>query len=130
MSRLAKLKRLLGGHRQQHIHFVAATCLEFSPAAPAEVAGLVLFQNQLWHWRLLRVGDAVVLIERRDGVDEQRGALSASAPTLSLSAEKSESRFEAVKAQSVVWSAGSAWHLAAVAARGGGWARVLLPRGG
>ena len=89
MSRLAKPKRLLGGHRQQHIHFVAATCLEFSPAAAsAEVAGLVLFQNQLWHWRLLRVGDAVVLIERRDGVDEQRGALSARPNAESFGREK------------------------------------------
>ena len=89
MSRLAKPKRLLGGHRQQHIHFVAATCLEFSPAAAsAEVAGLVLFQNQLWHWRLLRVGDAVVLIERRDGVDEQRGALSARSNAESFGREK------------------------------------------
>ena len=119
---------MLGGYRQQHIHFVAATCLEFSPAAPAEVAGLVLFQNQLWHWRLLRVGDAVVLIERRDGVDEQRGAIQAS-PNAEFRPRNS-SRFEAVKAQSIVLSAGAAGHLAAVAARGGSRARVLLPRGG
>lgn len=40
------------GRRQQHINFIAGTALEFTPEQDHETAGLVLIQNNLFHFRL------------------------------------------------------------------------------
>ncbi|WEG14713.1 glycoside hydrolase family 43 protein [Pullulanibacillus sp. KACC 23026] len=41
------------GRRQQHIHFVASTCLEFEPANGDEEAGIVLLQSHTFHFRFI-----------------------------------------------------------------------------
>jgi alpha-N-arabinofuranosidase len=39
------------GRRQQHIDFTAAASMEFEPGTPTETAGLVLIQNNDYHFR-------------------------------------------------------------------------------
>lgn len=62
------------GRRQQHINFTAQTMLEFSPQQPGECAGLVLLQNDRFHFRFVvcqtEGGEtAVQLIKRAAGED-------------------------------------------------------------
>ncbi|MCF2938181.1 glycoside hydrolase family 43 protein [Paenibacillus alkaliterrae] len=61
------------GRRQQHSRFSARTSMAFAPAQEGEAAGLVLLQNNNYHFRCLyemKEGRrAVRLIERRDGVE-------------------------------------------------------------
>jgi xylan 1,4-beta-xylosidase len=61
------------GRRQQHICFAAHAALEFSPQTECECAGLVLVQNNEFHFRLVvtrAAGMVVRLIKRAHGVEE------------------------------------------------------------
>lgn len=61
------------GRRQQHIHFLAQTALEFSPKNESECAGLVLVQNNDFHFCFVvtrREVPLVRLIRRTAGVEE------------------------------------------------------------
>ena len=63
------------GRRQQHINFVAATVMEFSPSSPNESAGLVLLQRDTHQIRCVVTMDdmgrtIVKLVRREDGRDE------------------------------------------------------------
>jgi alpha-N-arabinofuranosidase len=61
------------GRRQQQIHFMVRTALEFIPQTEHESAGLVLRQNEAFHFRfVITRGDRniVRLIQRCDGQDE------------------------------------------------------------
>jgi xylan 1,4-beta-xylosidase len=64
----------LVGRRQQHMHFVAQAALEFNPQSRYESAGLVLVQNNNFHFRfVVTQGDetAVVrLVKRSKGAEE------------------------------------------------------------
>ena len=61
------------GRRQQHINFSAIVSLEFTPANPSEEAGLVLLQNDDYHFRFVlgqsSSGMTVRLIKRFRGSD-------------------------------------------------------------
>jgi len=65
------------GRRQQHLHFVARTVLEFTPQDENEAAGIVLLQNNDFHFRCvltLEHGDTVIqLVRRRAGQEEILG---------------------------------------------------------
>ncbi|MET9231544.1 glycoside hydrolase family 43 protein [Lentzea sp. NPDC003310] len=57
--------------RQQHRDFHASCELDFTPAGPAEAAGLVLLQNDQHHVRLLLgAGRVVTLVSRAAGREE------------------------------------------------------------
>ncbi|HTP10427.1 MAG TPA: glycoside hydrolase family 43 protein [Anaerolineae bacterium] len=61
------------GRRQQHIHFSAQAMMEFTPQAEHECAGLVLRQNEDFHFRFVvtRTDQPIVrLIKRAAGVEE------------------------------------------------------------
>ncbi len=62
------------GRRQQHINFAASACMEFTPAAPHESAGIALVQNDAFHFRCVCTrgasGDVVIRLEQRaDGLE-------------------------------------------------------------
>ncbi len=66
------------GRRQQHIDFVASAALNFSPQNQHETAGLVLLQNDNFHFRFIMGLNAaqkpqVSLIRRAAGEDEVLG---------------------------------------------------------
>jgi xylan 1,4-beta-xylosidase len=65
------------GRRQQHLRFVARTALEFTPQDENEAAGIVLLQNNDFHFRCvltLERGDNVIqLVRRRAGQEEILG---------------------------------------------------------
>jgi alpha-N-arabinofuranosidase len=66
------------GRRQQHINFAARTAMEFSPAGPDECAGLVLLQNNDYHFRFVCChsqdgGRVVRLVKRLKGVETTLG---------------------------------------------------------
>jgi xylan 1,4-beta-xylosidase len=58
------------GRRQQHIHFAARAVMDFTPGGANECAGIVLLQNNDFHFRLVvtqaESGAAVVRLIRRD----------------------------------------------------------------
>jgi alpha-N-arabinofuranosidase len=61
------------GRRQQHIHFIAQTKLDFTPQSDHESAGMALVQNNDFHFLFIvtRNADPVVrLIKRAHGVEE------------------------------------------------------------
>ncbi|WP_449539328.1 glycoside hydrolase family 43 protein [Ferdinandcohnia sp. Marseille-Q9671] len=58
------------GRRQCHINFTARTKMEFSPTNQQEVAGIVLYQNSEFHYRLEYVQSDVRLIKREAGQEE------------------------------------------------------------
>ena len=61
------------GRRQQHIHFTAETEMEFIPRSDNECAGLVLIQNNNFHFRFVVTyeGEPLIrLIKRSHGQDE------------------------------------------------------------
>jgi alpha-N-arabinofuranosidase len=61
------------GRRQQHIDFVAETVMEFTPQSANECAGLVLVQNNEFHFRFVVTsenGPVIRLIKRSHGKDE------------------------------------------------------------
>jgi alpha-N-arabinofuranosidase len=60
------------GQRQRHMDFQASTCMEFSPGSSNECAGMVLLQNNNYHYRFVITGEPkkgkrLQLIQRRDG---------------------------------------------------------------
>jgi xylan 1,4-beta-xylosidase len=60
------------GRRQRHIGFAVRACMEFSPQNPNECAGVVLLQNNEFHFRYVvsqigKEGNLVRLIQRRGG---------------------------------------------------------------
>jgi xylan 1,4-beta-xylosidase len=60
------------GRRQQHINFTARAALEFTPRAANECAGLVLLQNDKFHFRFVvsrEEHQTVSLIKRQNGED-------------------------------------------------------------
>ncbi len=65
------------GRRQEYIDFSARTAMEFEPQSEFECAGMVLLQNNEFHFRLVKTLQdsqssskcVVRLIERRGGVD-------------------------------------------------------------
>lgn len=61
------------GRRQQHIDFVAETVMEFTPQSANECAGLVLVQNNEFHFRFVvtRENENIIrLIKRSHGKDQ------------------------------------------------------------
>jgi xylan 1,4-beta-xylosidase len=67
------------GRRQQHINFSARAALEFTPRAGHECAGLVLLQNNDFHFRFvvsLEKEPAISLIKREKGVETVLAKLS------------------------------------------------------
>ena len=61
------------GRRQQHMSFNAETVLEFTPRSTSECAGLVVHQNNNFHFRFIVTCDnepVIRLIKRADGHDE------------------------------------------------------------
>ena len=61
------------GRRQQHINFATRTALEFTPQNSHECAGLVLVQNNEFHFRLVVTQGAktvVRLVKRAHGAEE------------------------------------------------------------
>jgi alpha-N-arabinofuranosidase len=61
------------GRRQQHIHFTVQTAFEFTPQSANECAGLVLIQNNDFHFRFVvtHENDNIIhLIQRSHGRDE------------------------------------------------------------
>jgi alpha-N-arabinofuranosidase len=79
------------GRRQQHINFEATTKMEFTPENDSESAGLVLLQNNDFHFRLVcMVGDGetavIKLIKRQAGIETVLGTQSVSSGTIYLKA--------------------------------------------
>jgi xylan 1,4-beta-xylosidase len=72
LSELANLSFV--GRRQQHINFAARVCLEFAPKRENECAGIVLLQNNDYHFRFViagtEKGSAVVRLIRREAGEE------------------------------------------------------------
>lgn len=61
------------GRRQQHTHFVAETIMEFTPQTAHECAGLVLRQNEDFHFRFVVTCERVPVIQltrRSHGQDQ------------------------------------------------------------
>lgn len=62
------------GRRQQHIHFMVETAMEFFPRSSDECAGLVLRQNDDFHFRFVVTGEnshpMIQLIRRSQGQDQ------------------------------------------------------------
>jgi alpha-N-arabinofuranosidase len=61
------------GRRQQHLHFSAQVALEFTPQNERESAGLVLIQNNNFHFRFVVTQDSlplVRLIKRENGQEQ------------------------------------------------------------
>ena len=60
------------GRRQQHINFTARAVMEFTPRTTAECAGIVLLQNNDFHFRFVVTqedGPIVCLVKRERGAD-------------------------------------------------------------
>ena len=66
------------GRRQQHINFAARTAFEFTPQSTDQCAGLALLQNNDNHFRFIRQGEVVLLIERKQGEEQVLGTVAAS----------------------------------------------------
>ncbi|GAA4859148.1 glycoside hydrolase family 43 protein [Paenibacillus vulneris] len=79
------------GRRQQHMSFAARTVMEFVPKTRHEAAGLVLLQNQDYHFRLEYAlgesGPVIRLIQRKAGEEIILGAHSVDAGKLYLKVE-------------------------------------------
>jgi xylan 1,4-beta-xylosidase len=84
------------GRRQQHIHFSAQTVLEFTPQGDNECAGLVLVQNNNFHFAFVmtqRAMPVVCLIKRMGGVEEILAEQPVSAGKLYLKVEAREQAY-------------------------------------
>jgi xylan 1,4-beta-xylosidase len=61
----------LVARRQQHMNFRSSVTLEFSPTlemnSGAECAGMVVFYSDAYHFRFVRLGNRLELIERKAG---------------------------------------------------------------
>ena len=61
------------GRRQQHIHFTARAAMEFVPRAANECAGIVLLQNNDFHFRFIVTQEdspVVCLVQREKGQEK------------------------------------------------------------
>jgi len=61
------------GRRQQHVHFMAETSMEFTPESANECAGLVLLQNNNFHFRFIVTFEnepVIRLVKRSHGQEE------------------------------------------------------------
>ena len=79
------------GRRQQHINFEAVTKMKFTPENDSESAGMVLLQNNDYHFRLVcMVGDGetavIKLIKRQAGIETVLGSQATTSSTLYLKA--------------------------------------------
>lgn len=84
------------GRRQQHIHFNAQTALEFTPQSENECAGLVLVQNNDFHFCLVVTGETepvVRLIKRAQGVEETLAEQPIAAKRVYLKVEAHEQAY-------------------------------------
>lgn len=95
------------GRRQQHMDFTAQTELEFTPQSDAECAGLVLIQNNDFHFRfvVMRENDTIIrLIKRAQGKDETIASqpVSAGRYTLKVTAHGQDYNF--------YFATGGLWH--------------------
>lgn len=79
------------GRRQQHLSFRAAADMTFGPQAEGEVAGLVLLQNENYHFRYelgLEAGKpALRLIERRNGQEKEFASVPYNSERVQLKVE-------------------------------------------
>jgi alpha-N-arabinofuranosidase len=82
------------GRRQQHLRFVARTVLEFTPQDENEAAGIVLLQNNDFHFRCvltLEDGETVIrLVQRRAGQEDILGEKPVSGRRLYVKVEAFE----------------------------------------
>ncbi|HMB24079.1 MAG TPA: family 43 glycosylhydrolase, partial [Anaerolineales bacterium] len=84
------------GRRQQHIHFRAQCVMEFTPQSENECAGLVLNQNNNFHFRFVvtKAAQPVVrLIERANGEDKVLAEQPVQAGKLYLKVEAHEQAY-------------------------------------
>jgi xylan 1,4-beta-xylosidase len=98
------------GRRQQHINFTAQTAFEFTPQSANECAGLVLIQNNDFHFRFLVTyenGNILSLIQRLHGYDETLATqpLPAGRYTLKVTAHEQNYNF--------YFSTNDQWHVIA-----------------
>jgi xylan 1,4-beta-xylosidase len=88
------------GRRQQHMRFAARTAMEFTPNQEAEAAGVVLLQNNDYHYRFeyaMENGERVMrLVERRNG--EERTIACHPAAARTADAEAAERTYLLVEA--------------------------------
>jgi alpha-N-arabinofuranosidase len=81
------------GRRQQHIHFKAECAIEFTPQTEQECAGLVLIQNNDFHFRFVitKTAEPVLrLIKRASGKEEILAEQAVQAAKLYLKVEAHE----------------------------------------
>ena len=86
------------GRRQQHIHFSAQTEMEFTPQSEHECAGLVLVQNNDFHFRFVvtyKSEPVIQLVKRSHGKDETLAeqAVQAGHYTLKVTAHEQDYGF-------------------------------------
>ncbi len=84
------------GRRQQHMHFKAACAIEFIPQTEYECAGLVLVQNNDFHYRFVmtKTNEPVIrLIKRAQGKEEILAEQSVQAGKLFLKVEAHEQAY-------------------------------------
>ena len=84
--------------RQQHHHFAARTAFDFIPQQPNECAGMVLLQNNDFHFRLTisltnNNQSLVTLIERRAGIEQTLATVGASTGRHFLKVEAHEQEY-------------------------------------
>lgn len=92
------------GRRQQHIRFTARTAMEFHPKGRNECAGLVLLQNDSYHFRLTLTRDpepCVQLVERRAGVEKLIAHAALNAERVYLKVEAAGQRYSFYAADQV-----------------------------
>jgi len=84
------------GRRQQHIHFLTQAAFEFSPQGEHECAGLVLVQNNNFHFRWIvtqRTETIARLVKRAHGVDEVLAEQPVKGGRLYLKIEGNEQKY-------------------------------------
>jgi xylan 1,4-beta-xylosidase len=84
------------GRRQQHIHFVAQTALEFTPETEQECAGIALVQNKDFYFLFVitrQVEPVVRLIKRERGVEGTLAEQRVDAGRLYLKVEAHEQAY-------------------------------------
>ena len=84
------------GRRQQHIHFRAQCAIEFTPLNEHECAGLVLIQNNDFHFRFVITktkGPVLRLIKRVSGKEESLAEQPVQAAKLFLKVEAHEQAY-------------------------------------
>jgi xylan 1,4-beta-xylosidase len=96
------------GRRQQHIHFTAEAEMEFTPASPNECAGLVLIQNNNFHFRFVVTCEnepVIQLIKRLHGQDEILASQPVPAGYYILKAEAHEQDYNFYFSTNGLWHA-------------------------